>query len=237
MIKLVQIFAGNLLVAIAFSQLLDPINEYDKPSGLITLNFRLKFEALWDQEATLDEINEFERQEYVEEALIEIGSKMKRKHKQKGMRNFNILDRQNEIVQVAYPDLKQADGSYLTDDQLKDLALQILTTGVVNTINVFRDSVPVDVFDLEENQRKASEKFKYYQENRELTEDDIAWQKERDAKRKKIEDEWNEALEQQRKDQEELEASKHQMVSNLQTSYNDMNEKMMEINEMINNLS
>ena len=61
MIKLVQIFAGNLLVAIAFSQLLDPINEYDKPSGLITLNFRLKFEALWDQEATLEEINEFER--------------------------------------------------------------------------------------------------------------------------------------------------------------------------------
>ena len=47
----------------------------------------------------------------------------------------------------------------MSDDDLKTIAMQVLSTGVVNTINVMRDGVYVDVFNLEEHQRRADENY------------------------------------------------------------------------------
>ena len=37
------------------------------------------------------------------EALIEVGSKMKRKHSVKTMGKFSVIERENEVVLVEYP--------------------------------------------------------------------------------------------------------------------------------------
>ena len=109
----------------------------------------MKWDALWSEDSTLEEVTEEEREEYVNEALMEIASKMKRKHKVKTMSKYTILERVNEHVHVAYPNLVSADGvSAPTDDELKAIALQLLTTGVVNTITVFRNGIQVDVFQV-----------------------------------------------------------------------------------------
>lgn len=42
---------------------------------------KLKWDALWDENASFEEVTADEREEYVHEALMEISSKMKRKHK------------------------------------------------------------------------------------------------------------------------------------------------------------
>ena len=66
----------------------------------------------------------------------------------KTLSKFEILNREEEDVQVAYPGIKSAeDGeSSPTDEELKSLALQLLTTGVINTIEVFKDGEYIDVF-------------------------------------------------------------------------------------------
>lgn len=66
-----------------------------------------------------------EREEYINEALLEISSKMKRKHKVKSLSNFHIIERKDEFVHVAYPDLKSADESRdsPSDEELKQVAL------------------------------------------------------------------------------------------------------------------
>ena len=56
------------------------------------MRLKLKQDALWDENATLEEVSEEERTEYINEALMEVSSKMKRKHKQKGMSDFKVLD-------------------------------------------------------------------------------------------------------------------------------------------------
>ena len=66
---------------------------------------------------------------------------MKRKHLVKTMGKFTIIERQNELVLVEYPKLELYEVA-----ELKQLALQLLTTGVVNTINVLKDGQQVDVF-------------------------------------------------------------------------------------------
>ena len=47
------------------------------------MRYKLRWDALWDQNATLEQVSSEEREEYVNEALLEIASKMKRKHKVK----------------------------------------------------------------------------------------------------------------------------------------------------------
>ena len=103
------------------------------------MRFKLKWDALWAQDATLEQVTAEEREEYINEALLEIASKMKRKHKVKTLSNFEILERVEEHVHVAYPDIGAAaatatanttagqDGASSedgpTDEELKSLAL------------------------------------------------------------------------------------------------------------------
>ena len=63
---------------------------------------------------------------------------------------------------MAYPNIKsQTDGeSSPTEEELKELALQLLTTGVINTIEVFRDGEYVDVFQIQAQEARAYENFK-----------------------------------------------------------------------------
>ena len=115
--------------------------------GAISIRYKLKQDALWPFEATEEEVSKEERLEYVNEALIEIGYKMKRKHSQKALTKFTITQHDNEIVEADYPNIKGADGvSSPTDAELKQIALQLFTTGIVNTVNMLRDGEQVDIF-------------------------------------------------------------------------------------------
>ena len=89
------------------------------------MKLKLKWDALWAQDATLEQVTAEEREEYINEALIEVSSKMKRKHQVKTMSKFNILERIEEYVHVAYPDLKSAEEGQNspTDEELKKIAL------------------------------------------------------------------------------------------------------------------
>ena len=92
---------------------------------MISIRYKLKWEALWKEDATLEEVGEAERAEYINEALIEISSKMKRKHKQKQMGSYKLLEFENEHVLVEYPELKSPADSEkpITDAELKELSL------------------------------------------------------------------------------------------------------------------
>lgn len=65
----------------------------------------LKWDALWDQNASFEQISEEDRDEYVEEALNEVASKMKRKYSNRDFKKFKVLQRENEKVLVSYPSL------------------------------------------------------------------------------------------------------------------------------------
>ena len=161
----------------------------DEPS--ISLKLKLKWDALWAEESTLEEVTEEEREEYVNEALMEFSSKMKRKHKVKTMNKFTVLERVDEHVHVAYPDLKSADGqSAPTNEELKSIALQLLTTGVVNTITVFKDGIQVDVFQIAAQEERAYANWQEAQKLRPVDEYDMRLKKERAKKNKKMEAEY-----------------------------------------------
>ena len=90
---------------------------------------------------------------------MEISSKMKRKHQIKSLKKFTILEKKDNFVHVEYPEIKAKDDKPIGDGELKEIALKLLSTGVVNTLNVLRDGVEVDVFDIKNYQRKADENF------------------------------------------------------------------------------
>ena len=129
--------------------------------SLISIRYKLKWDALWEQGASLEKVSAVDRKEYVDEALLEIASKMKRKHQNKSFKNFVVRERDEEIILVEYPDLKSEDSENdkMTDEELKQIALKLLTTGVVNTINIIRDGDEVDVFNIEEYQKIADENY------------------------------------------------------------------------------
>lgn len=54
----------------------------------------------------------------------------------------------DNFIDVEYPELRSESngGGAMNDTELKDLALNLLSTGVVNKINVVRDGQDVDVF-------------------------------------------------------------------------------------------
>lgn len=73
---------------------------------------------------------------------------MKRKHKLRSLSKFNIREMKDNFIDVEYPELRSESngGGAMNDTELKDLALNLLSTGVVNKINVVRDGQDVDVF-------------------------------------------------------------------------------------------
>ena len=156
------------------------------------MRLKLKWDALWEQDATLEQVTADEREEYVNEALLEIASKMKRKHKVKTLAKFNILERIDEHVHIAYPDLRSTQDAENTptDEELKAIALQLLTTGVVNTITVYRDNEQVDVFQTQANEERAYQNWQKQQEARPVDEYELRLKKEREKKQKKMEKEF-----------------------------------------------
>ena len=136
-------------------------NAVASESSLISIRYKLKWDALWEQGASLEKVSAVDRKEYVDEALLEIASKMKRKHQNKSFKKFVVREREEEVVLVEYPDLKSEDSenSKMTDEELKQIALKLLTTGVVNTINIIRDGEEVDVFNIEEYQKIADDNY------------------------------------------------------------------------------
>ena len=77
--------------------------------SLISIRYKLKWDALWEQGASLEKVSAVDRKEYVDEALLEIASKMKRKHQNKSFKNFVVREREEEVVLVEYPDIKSED--------------------------------------------------------------------------------------------------------------------------------
>ena len=86
---------------------------------------------------------------------------MRRKHQNKSFKKFVVREREEEVVLVEYPYLKSENSGNekMTDEELKQIALKLLTTGVVNTINIIRDGEEVDVFNIEEYQKIADENY------------------------------------------------------------------------------
>ena len=48
--------------------------------GVVTLGMIYEWEALWNKEATIEQVALDERREYIDEVMIEITQKLKRKH-------------------------------------------------------------------------------------------------------------------------------------------------------------
>ena len=67
----------------------------------------------------------------------------------------------------------------MTDAELKDLATKVLSTGVVNTINVMRGGEDVDIFSLEAAQEQATANFEKRRAESKTDEYDLRIQKER----------------------------------------------------------
>ena len=106
--KLVQLIL-IVVVTLCSGQLLPDIEiDSGEMPGTITMHLKLKWDALWEEGASLDDVTEEERLEYTNEAIMEISSKMKRKHKNKQMNKYEIMERDNENLLIAYPNL---DGS------------------------------------------------------------------------------------------------------------------------------
>ena len=163
----------------------DDLEGVEKP-GLVSIRYRLKWDALWKEGATLEEVPQKERDEYIDEALMEISSKMKRKHKLRSLSKFNIREMKDNFVDVEYPELRsESNGRAMNDTELKDLALNLLSTGVVNKINVVRDGQDVDVFQLKDYQKKADANFAEAKKHKtaEQTHHEMRVKKEREQKR------------------------------------------------------
>ena len=111
---------------------------------------------------------------------------MKRKHKLRSLSKFNIRETLDNFVDVEYPELRsESDGRAMNDTELKDLALHLLSTGVVNKINVVRDGQDVDVFQLKDYQKKADANFAESKKHKtaEQSHHEMRVKKEREQKR------------------------------------------------------
>ena len=163
--------------------------------GTIAIKYKFRWESLWDSKATLEEFPAEERSEYIDEALMEISSKLKRKHKIKTMSKYTILDYQNdEHVLVEYPNLRSLDKERsdepISDAELRQLATHLLQTGVVNTLNILRDGQLVDVYNNEDYQKKADENLELARQQIQMDEAEIRMQRERMKKYSKLDREF-----------------------------------------------
>lgn len=136
---------------------------------------------------------------------MEISSKMKRKHQIKSLKKFNILEKKENFVHVEYPEIKAEDNKPISDENLKEIALRLLSTGVVNTLNVLRDGVEVDVFDIKNYQKQADQNFaesRKHGRSQEQLNHEIRVKREREQKQKKNEDELKALFDLEKSEQE-----------------------------------
>ena len=112
--------------------------------GVVTLGMIYEWEALWNKEATVEQVALEERREYIDEVMIEITQKLKRKHQLDSMGDFKILGWEDNSALLQYPKL--------TNDKeaLRNIGTLLLKTGVVEQLSVFVDGVMLDVFDTQQ---------------------------------------------------------------------------------------
>ena len=85
--------------------------------GVIAIKYKFRWESLWDSQASLEEVTAEERSEYIDEALMEIASKLKRKQKIKTMSKYDILEYKNdEHILVQYPNLRSLEADRPMND-------------------------------------------------------------------------------------------------------------------------
>ena len=84
-----------------------------------------EWEALWSKEASVEQICMEERREYIDEVMIEVTQKMKRKHELVALADFKILGWEDNSALLQYPQL--------TNDReaLRKIGTLMLKTGVI----------------------------------------------------------------------------------------------------------
>ena len=87
-----------------------------------------------------------ERKEYIDEAMIEVTQKMKRKHNLAVMAEYSILGWQENSALVEYPQLTN------DEELLAQVGSHLLKTGVIEQLSIFVDGVMLDVFNTQERQ-------------------------------------------------------------------------------------
>ena len=113
----------------------------EESQGVVTLGMIYEWEALWNKEATIDQVPAEERREYIDEVMIEITQKLKRKHQLNEMADFSILGWENNSALLQYPKLAN------DKEALRNIGTLLLKTGVVEQLSVFVDGQMLDVFD------------------------------------------------------------------------------------------
>ena len=99
--------------------------------------------VLWNAE---EDVNLEERKEYIDEAMIEVAQKMKRKHNLSVMTEYSVLGWQDNSALIEYPELTN------DEELLAQVGSHLLKTGVIEQLSIFVDGVMLDVFNTQERQ-------------------------------------------------------------------------------------
>ena len=93
--------------------------------GIVAFGMIYDWEALWNKEASLEQVCMEERKEYIDEVMIEVTQKMKRKHKLEVMADYEILGWDSNSALVEY--------RYLNNEEeiLRKIGSHLLKTGVI----------------------------------------------------------------------------------------------------------
>ena len=60
-------------------------------NGVVAFGMIYEWEALWNKDATVEQVAMEERREYIDEVMIEVTQKLKRKHQLDTISDFQIL--------------------------------------------------------------------------------------------------------------------------------------------------
>ena len=164
---------------------------------------------------------------------------MKRKHKLRSLSKFNIRETLDNFVDVEYPELRsESDGRAMNDTELKDLALHLLSTGVVNKINVVRDGQDVDVFQLKDYQKKADANFAESKKHKtaEQSHHEMRVKKEREQKRQQNEAEIKEIMEKVKAENDAESAQEIEAIKEMEDNMKVLSGNLDLINSKINDL-
>ena len=74
---------------------------YSSNQGIVTMGMIYDQSVLWNAD---EDVNLEEKKEYIDEAMIEVAQKMKRKHNLSVMTEYSFLGWQDNSALVEYPD-------------------------------------------------------------------------------------------------------------------------------------
>ena len=127
----------------AFESLKSFMPAYSSDQGIVTMGMIYDQSVLWNAN---EDVNLEERKEYIDEAMIEVTQKMKRKHNLAVMAEYSILGWQENSALVEYPQLTN------DEELLAQVGSHLLKTGVIEQLSIFVDGVMLDVFNTQERQ-------------------------------------------------------------------------------------